>query len=82
MSDANEICRQLQAAVEAALPGASVEVAANSPGHYQLRVAAQLFSGKSRLQQQQLVYQAIAPLMRGDAAPVHAIDRLETITAS
>jgi len=31
------------------------------------------------LQQQQLVYGAISHLMTGDAAPVHAIDRLLTL---
>jgi len=30
------------------------------------------------VQQHQLVYGAIAPLMAGDAPPVHAIDRLQT----
>jgi acid stress-induced BolA-like protein IbaG/YrbA len=28
------------------------------------------------VKQQQAVYAAIAPLMAGDAAPVHAIDRM------
>ena len=36
--------------------------------------------GSSRVKQQQLVYGAIAPLMRGDDAPVHAIDRMVTRT--
>lgn len=70
--------QQLQAAIEAALPGARAEAGATSPGHFQLRVVWQGFAGRSRLQQQQAVYQSIAHLMRGDAAPVHAIDRLET----
>jgi stress-induced morphogen len=39
------------------------------------------FAGKSLVQQQQLVYAAITPLMSGDAPPVHAIDRLRTRTA-
>jgi acid stress-induced BolA-like protein IbaG/YrbA len=30
------------------------------------------------VQQQQMVYAAIAGLMRGDNAPVHAVDRLQT----
>ncbi|MFN8642351.1 MAG: hypothetical protein U0802_12110 [Candidatus Binatia bacterium] len=37
-----------------------------------------MFAAKSRVQQQQLVYGAIRQLMAGDAAPVHAIDRLTT----
>jgi hypothetical protein len=30
------------------------------------------------IESHRLVYAAIAPLMAGDAAPVHAIDRLKT----
>lgn len=71
----------LRGAIEAAMPGAKVDVAANSPGHYQIRVVSALFAGKSRVQQQQLVYGAITHLMKGDAAPVHAVDRLETLAS-
>jgi len=53
-------------------------VTASSPGHFEIRVSAEAFAGRSRVQQQQLVYAAIAPLMKGDAAPVHAVDRLVT----
>jgi len=72
---------QLRAAVLAAIPDARVEVGANSPGHFQLRVVSSVFAGKSMVQQQQIVYAAIAELMRGDSAPVHAIDRLQTAVA-
>lgn len=68
----------LRRAVLEAIPGAQVEVRANSPGHFQVRVVSPVFAGKSMVQQQQLVYAAIAGLMRGDNAPVHAIDRLQT----
>jgi len=71
----------LRQAVLAAIPDAKVEVQANSPGHFQLRVVSPVFAGKSMVQQQQLVYAAIAGLMRGDGAPVHAIDRLQTAVA-
>ena len=76
-----EIVESLRQAVLAAIPDAQVEAQANSPGHYQLRVISPAFGGKSMLQQQQLVYAAIAGLMRGDNAPVHAIDRLQTSVA-
>lgn len=76
-----EIVESLRQAVMAAIPDAQVEVGANSPGHYQLRVISPTFGGKSMLQQQQMVYAAIAGLMRGDNAPVHAIDRLQTAVA-
>jgi acid stress-induced BolA-like protein IbaG/YrbA len=42
-------------------------------------VVSDAFEGKSRVRQQQMVYAAITPLMTGDAPPVHAIDRLETV---
>jgi acid stress-induced BolA-like protein IbaG/YrbA len=74
-----ELCAALRSAIEAALPGAEVEVAAGSPGHFQVRVVSERFAGKSMVQQQQLVYSAIAPLMKGADAPVHAIDRMQTL---
>jgi stress-induced morphogen len=74
----DDVGERLRDAVAGALPGATVEVRAAGPGHFELRVVAEAFRGRSRLQQHQMVYGAIAPLMAGDAAPVHAIDRLVT----
>ena len=71
------ILRQLREAIAAALPEAEIEVQCGSPGHFQIRVASAAFEGLSRLKQHQLVYAAITELMSGDAAPVHAVDRLE-----
>ena len=68
----------LRRSILEAIPGGQVEVAATSPGHFEIRVISDVFAEKSRVQQQQLVYDAIAHLMKGDAAPVHAIDRLQT----
>jgi acid stress-induced BolA-like protein IbaG/YrbA len=75
----DQIRAEIRSAIEAALPGAAVDVIPTSPGHFEIRVASDAFAGKRRLEQQQLVYAAIAPLMSGDSAPVHAIDRLETV---
>ena len=72
------IAARIQEAVEGALPGSQVAVRCTSPGHFEVSVAASEFQGKPRVRQHQLVYQAIAPLMSGNDAPVHAIDRLET----
>ena len=36
------------------------------------------FAGKSMLASQRLVYGAIAHLMSGERAPVHAVDKLTT----
>lgn len=73
------VARKIREGVVAALPGASVDVRPGSPGHFELRVVSEAFRGRSRLEQQRLVLAAVAPLMAGDSAPVHAIDRLETL---
>ena len=82
MNSPADLCTALRAAIEGALPGAHVEVAAGSPGHFQIRVISDRFAGKSMVQQQQLVYGAIAHLMKGSDAPVHAIDRMQTLLPS
>ena len=79
MNSPADLCAALHTAIESALPGAQVEVAAGSPGHFQIRVISERFAGKSMVQQQQLVYAAIAHLMQGSDAPVHAIDRMQTV---
>ncbi|MCY1009736.1 BolA family transcriptional regulator [Nannocystis pusilla] len=48
-------------------------------GHYTIVVVSSEFAGKSMVAQQRLVYGAIAHLMAGDMAPVHAVDSLRTI---
>jgi acid stress-induced BolA-like protein IbaG/YrbA len=73
-----EVAARMKQAIEAALPGARVTVAARSAGHFEVEVVAADFEGLPRLKQQQRVYAAIAPLMSGDDAPVHAVDRLVT----
>ncbi len=78
--DPTQITRELREAIAAAIPGAVIEVAATSPGHFEILVTSEVFEGKPLVRQQQLVYAAIAPLMAGDAPPVHAIDRLQTRT--
>jgi acid stress-induced BolA-like protein IbaG/YrbA len=69
---------RMERAIREALPGAEVEVRAGGAGHFELRVVAEAFRDQSRVRQHQLVYGAIAPLLAGEAPPVHAIDRLET----
>jgi len=76
-SDPGPVADQLRAAIEAALAGARARVRAASPGHFEIEVAWDGFAGKSKLAQHQMVYRAITPLLSGDDAPVHAIDRLE-----
>ncbi len=47
-------------------------------GHYTIAVTSAAFVGKGMLESQRLVYSAIAHLMSGDGAPVHAVDSLKT----
>jgi stress-induced morphogen len=74
--------RKVTTAIEQAIleriPDAVIEVEAKSAGHFTIAVVSPVFSGKNMLESQRLVYGAIAHLMKGDAAPVHAIDRLTT----
>jgi stress-induced morphogen len=73
-----QIAKQLHDAIAAKLPDAIVEVTIGSPGHYSLSVTSSAFEGQKPLAKQRLVYSAIAHLMAGDAAPVHAIDEMLT----
>lgn len=68
----------VKAALEGAIEGAVATVLQRSPGHYEIEVVAKVFAGKSRLESQRLVLSSIKHLMAGDAAPVHAVDRIVT----
>jgi len=69
----------IRAAIESKVEGSKAEVEGGG-GHYQITVTAAVFAGKSTLERQRLVYSAIAHLMAGDTAPVHAVDSLITKT--
>ncbi len=72
----------MKQAILGAIPGATVDVGAGSGGgHFTVQVVSRVFEGKSMLESQRLVLGAIAHLMKGDGAPVHAIDSLKTRTA-
>lgn len=60
------------------IPDARVQVTPGSGGHYTLEVVSPVFDGKSMVDSQRLVLGSIAHLMKGDGAPVHAIDKLTT----
>jgi acid stress-induced BolA-like protein IbaG/YrbA len=68
----------LSQSIRAALPDANVEVSGGG-GHYSIVVTSKAFEGKGTLESQRLVYSAIAHLMKGDMAPVHAVDSLKTL---
>lgn len=67
-------------AIVGKLPGARVEVQGGG-GHYTIEVVSPAFEGLGRVEAQRLVYGAIAHLMAGSDAPVHAVDTLRTKTS-
>lgn len=68
----------IREAILAKMPADDVQVSGGG-GHYTIVVVSSEFAGKSMVAQQRLVYGAIAHLMAGDMAPVHAVDSLRTI---
>jgi acid stress-induced BolA-like protein IbaG/YrbA len=72
-----DILQAIRDAIGQKLLGAQVEVS-GAGGHYTIGVVSPEFAGKSMLASQRLVYGAIAHLMNGDRAPVHAVDKLTT----
>ena len=75
---AMSIADALKQAITQAVPDAKVDVASFGGGHYSLDVRSPAFRDRSTLERHRMVYTAIAPLMAGDTAPVHAIDTLKT----
>lgn len=69
------ILDQVKQAIEAAIPGSQAQVSGGG-GHFEIDVVASQFEGLGLLAKQRLVLQSIAHLMKGDAAPVHAVDRI------
>ncbi|MBF0278000.1 MAG: BolA/IbaG family iron-sulfur metabolism protein [SAR324 cluster bacterium] len=70
---------QVKASIQSSLPGAQVEVSSNG-NHFDIVVISELFEGKGLLDKQRMVYTAITPFMSGPNAPIHAVDRLKTLT--
>ncbi len=76
---ADETIGKIRQAIGAAFDDAEIDVRGGG-GHFEIRVSSRLFEGENRLARQRRVYRAISHLMQGDAAPVHAVDRLDTKT--
>lgn len=66
---------EIKEAIEKAIPDAVVLVEGGG-GHFTIDVTSSEFAGKNIVQQQRLVYKAIWDLMKGDNAPLHAVDKL------
>jgi stress-induced morphogen len=63
---------ELRERILASFPDASVEVSdlTGTRDHFQARVVAPAFTGKSRVEQHKMVYAALGELMSG---PIHAL---------
>jgi stress-induced morphogen len=63
---------EIQELIEAAIPGAIVEIKdlAGDNDHFAAYVTAEVFRGKTRVQQHQMVYQALGTRMGGE---LHAL---------
>jgi len=69
----------LREAIERDVPDSHATVTGGG-GHFTIDVVSPVFAGKSMLESQRLVFRAIAHLMKGDLAPVHAVDSMITRT--
>ena len=69
----------LREAIEGQIPDSRAEINGGG-GHFNIEVTSPVFAGKGMLESQRLVYGAIAHMMKGDRAPVHAVDSLKTRT--
>ena len=72
---------EIEKAICTAIPDAEVSVTGGG-GHFTIEVISKEFEGKNIVQQQRLVYKAIWDLMKGDNAPLHAVDKLTCKTPS
>ncbi|MCW2966549.1 MAG: BolA family protein [Solirubrobacteraceae bacterium] len=61
---------ELKNTIEAAIPGAQAEVQSPDDVHFTARVVSDRFSGMSRIQQHQLVYELFAGRLGGE---IHAL---------
>lgn len=74
-----DVRQAIKSAVEQAIAGCTCEVSGGG-GHWEIVATSSAFAGQSLLNKQRMVLNAIAHLMKGDDAPVHAVDKIETRT--
>ena len=70
------ITEAIEQAITSKIADAKVEVRGGG-GHYDISVVSSAFAGKSTLEKHRMVLGAIAHLMSGDLAPVHAVDSIK-----
>lgn len=66
---------EIRKRIQAALPDARVEVVdtTGTGDHFDATVVSAAFAGKLPVARHQLVYAALADVIRGPAAPIHAL---------
>jgi stress-induced morphogen len=69
---------QIRDAIVSKIADAKVQVKMNGDRHYSIAVTSSEFAGQSMLQSHKKVMSALAALMDGDDAQVHAVDSLKT----
>lgn len=74
----NDVIAEMKKALAAAIPDGTIEVTGAGGGHFVIEAVSPVFEGKSRLESQRLVLNAIRHLMAGENAPVHAVDAIKT----
>jgi acid stress-induced BolA-like protein IbaG/YrbA len=70
-----ETLTELKRRLETGFDNAQVRVAGGG-GHFALEIISPVFEGMSTLNKQRAVYDAIGDLMKGDDAPIHAMDQM------
>jgi len=73
------LTEHMQSLLEAAIPDSKARVEGGG-GHFVVEVVSPAFEGLGLLAKQRLVMSAIADLMKGPEAPVHAVDQIITKT--
>ena len=75
------VADQIKQAIEAAIDDAQVQVRDHGGRHFSIVVRSASFAGQRTLQRHRAVMRTLKDLMAGgDAAPVHAVDSLQTLT--
>ena len=70
---------EIEALIRETFPDADIRVEGDDGMHMTATVVDESFRGMTRVQQQRAVYAAISHLMKGETAPVHAIDKMEIV---
>lgn len=75
-----DVTAAIRHAIETAIAGSRAQVNGGG-GHYTIEVVSPAFAGLNMLASHRLVLSAVAPLMKGELAPVHAVDSIKTRTS-